>query len=270
MPRPIPALLGAAALLLAKGALAAEPAAPLPALSVAADGGVMLRDLGWKDDLFGALRSYTLPGAPIFGGELAIHPGAFFTGGRLAWLGIACRAEGIVGASSQRSQHEDALPTRAWAFSASLRGRLPLSFGAAFLDAGFAGRAFTIDRAGFTDPDFPSVRYLGPRLGIGAEFELGTIFRLAPRAAAARWISSGDLGSKAWFPHARAWGAELGLRLSVAVPRGFSPYVDLAWSRDIAALRPQPGEANVAGGLADDRFSTRLGLAWTLDGRPDR
>src|SRR5262249_35233575 len=169
------------------------------------------------------------------------------------WLGIACRAEGIAGASSQRNEHTDALPTRAWAFSTSLRGRLPLSFGAAFLDAGFAGRAFSIDRAGITDPDVPSVRYLGPRLGIGASFDLGTTFRVTPRAAVERWVTAGDLSSSAWFPHARAWGAELALRFSAELPRGFAPYLDLAWSRDIAALRPQPGEAHVAGGLADDR-----------------
>jgi hypothetical protein len=85
----------------------------------------------------------------------------------------------------------------------------------------------------------------------------------APRGPIARWIATGDLGSPAWFPHNRAWGAELGVRASFFfhAPLGFSPYVDLSWSRDVSALRPQPGEARVAGGLADDRLAARAGFS---------
>ena len=255
------------AVLIPSSAARAEDAPEgLPALTLAADAGVMARILSWNDDLFGMLRPFTLRAAPSFGGELVVYPGAFVTAGRPAWLGLAARAEGIAGVSTQRSGHTDVLPTHAWAFSAALRGRMPLSHGAAWLDAGAAGRAFTIEGAGITTPDFPSVTYLGPRLGVGGELKLPYGHLLAASAGVARWIGTGDLTSAAWFPHARAWGADIRLRGSVALPRGFAPYLDLAWSRDLAALRPQVGDARVAGGLADDRFSARLGLSWTWRG----
>jgi len=265
-------------LLVPAAAHAGEPSTQ-PALVLAADGGVMARTLSWKDDIFGLLRDYTLPGAPSFGGEVAVYPGAFFTRGRLAWLGIAARGEGIVGASSMRNGHTDALPTHASAFSASLRGRLPLPFGAAWLDAGVAEHSFTIGQAGITSPDFPSVDYLGPRLGLAAELRLPRGLTVAPRVGVARWTSAGEVASAAWFPHAIAWGVDAGVRVAWAsrgamgpehsrAARGFAPYLDLAWSRDVLALRPQLGDALVAGGLADDRVWARLGLEWSLAGAP--
>ena len=262
------ALPAAAALLAPAWARADAPAQrPLPALTIAADGGVMGRMLRWNDDLFGALRPFTLGAAPILGGEVAVYPGAFFTRGRPGWLGVAARAEGVVGVSTQRAGHADSLPTRAWAFSVSARGRVPFTHGAAWLDAGLAGRGFTVDAAGITAPDVPSVGYLGPRLGLGGEVTLPVGFSMGLNGGVARWVSTGDLGSAAWFPQARAWGADLRLRLAWASRQGLGPYLDFAWSRDLAALRPQPGDARVAGGLADDRFSGRFGLAWTFRGK---
>ena len=58
-----------------------------PVLSVAFDGGVASRSLAWNDDIFGQLRPYNIGPAPILGGEITLHPGAFFTSGRLGWLG---------------------------------------------------------------------------------------------------------------------------------------------------------------------------------------
>jgi hypothetical protein len=261
----------AASLVIAQGSAAAEPGGPaLPALVLGVDGGVMHRTLAWNDDLFGMLRPYSLAAAPILGGEIEVYPGAFVTRARPAWLGLVARGEGIVGVSTQRVGHTDALPTHAWAFTASVRGRLPFSRGAAWLDAGAAGRAFTIAAAGITTPDFPSVSYLGPRLAVGGEVLLPAGFVLSAGAGAARWVGTGDLGSAAWFPHVQAWGADLHLRLAWQASFGLGPYLDLAWSRDLAALRPQPGEANVAGGLADDRLAARLGLSWTFRRAPNR
>ena len=139
----------------------------------------------------------------------------------------------------------------------------------AWVDAGLAGRTFVIDGAGSTDPDFPSVRFLGPHFGLGAELALPAHLALAARAGTSLWTTGGELSSSAWFPAAQSWGLDAGLRLRWALPRGFAPYVDLGWSRDIVALHPQVGAARVAGGAADDRFAAKLGLEWTL-GPPPR
>jgi hypothetical protein len=256
-----------------------------PALSLGFDGGVGTRSLTYRDDLFGTLRPYSLSAAPVLGGEIAVYPGAFFTHDRPAWIGVAARAEGFVGIDTKRVQHDDSLPTKAWSVTTSLRVRVPFSRGAVHdgaasgpkpraayggalsIDGGFAARAFTIGRAGITEPDLPSVTYLGPRLALGGELRLPLGLSVAPRGALARWVSVGDLASPAWFPNARAWGAELGLRVAWAAGLGLAPYVDVAWTREIAALRPQPGGARVAGGLGDDRFAARLGLSFTLNTR---
>ncbi|MEO7329023.1 MAG: hypothetical protein ABI193_10620 [Minicystis sp.] len=261
-------LLALSSLLAARPA-EAEPPLPQPAIQLALDAGLTSRHLGWKDDLFGTLRAYSLPAAPIAGGELTFYPGAIFTRGRGAWIGIATRVESMIGVDSRRSQHSASLPTRAGSFSSALRLRAPLSFGAAWIDAGLAARSFVIGRAGYTDPDFPSIRFLGPRFGLGAELALPAHLALAARAGAAVWTSSGEIASAEWFPAARTWGLDAALRLRWALPRGFAPYVELGASRDILALHPQVGAARVAGGAAEDRLATRLGLEWTL-GPPER
>lgn len=268
LPRLLTPLL-ALPLLLGARVARAEPPLPQPAIQLALDAGVSSRHLGWKDDLFGTLRDYSLPAAPIAGGELTVYPGAVFTRGRAAWIGLAARVEALIGVDSRRSQHGDSLPTRAGGFSTALRLRAPLSFGAAWVDAGLAGRTFVIDGAGSTDPDFPSVRFLGPRFGLGAELALPAHLALAARAGASLWTTGGEIASSAWFPAAQSWGIDTGLRLRWALPRGFAPYADLGWSRDLVALHPQVGAARVAGGAAEDRFAARLGLEWTL-GPPAR
>jgi hypothetical protein len=267
--------LGVGTLLAPRGARADDRPSPgLAALTLAIDGGAMARFLAWNDDLFGMLRSFTLAAAPSFGGEVTVFPGAFVTSGRPAWIGLAGRAEGIVGVTAQRSGYMAALPTQAWAFEASVRGRLPLRGsvvrGVAWIDAGAAGRAFTVEASGLTTPDVPSVTYLGPRVAIGGEAWLPRGVALSLHGGLARWIAAGDLTSSAWFRHARAWGADLSVRARVELPRGLAPYVDLAWSRDLAALRPQPGDALVAGGSADDRLSARVGLSWSLPAAEQR
>jgi hypothetical protein len=269
LPRALAPLLALAALLSTPSAQA-EPPLPQPAIQLALDAGLSSRHLGWKDDLFGTLREYSLPAAPIAGGELAFYPGAIFTRGRAGWIGLAARVEAMSGVDSRRSQHSDSLPTRAGSFSTALRLRAPLSFGAAFIDAGIAGRSFILGGAGFTDPDFPSVRFIGPHFGLGAELALPGHLSLAARAGSALWTSSGEIASAGWFPAARSWGVDAALRLRWALPRGFTPYLELAGSRDILALHPQVGAARVAGGAADDRFAARIGVEWTLGppGRP--
>jgi hypothetical protein len=246
----------------------AEPPA-LPVLTLAADAGLGARQLTWKDDLFGQLRDYSLPAAPVVGGEVALYPGALLTRGPLAWFGLAGRLEGMPGLRSQRTGHDDVLPTTSWAFSAALRMRAPVRFGAVWAQTGVAGRTFTIGRAGITDPDVPSVRYLGPSFGLGAQIDLRAGLSLSPRGAFSIWAAKGDIASPAWFPGATAANVDLGLRLAWALPRGFAPYLDVAWTRTILALDPEPGDAHVAGGAADDVVGARLGLSWTYaEARP--
>lgn len=253
----------AAAAIAAPSVARAEPR-PVPAFSVAADAGLGARFLGYRDDVFDTLRGYRLPAAPIVGGEIALYPGAFFTRGPLAWIGVHARAEGMPGLDSKRNEHDDVLPTKAWAWQASLRLRAPTAFGAAWVQAGVAQRTFTVGKAGLTDPDVPSVRYLGPHFGLGAEIALPARLTLAPRGGAAIWTSAGDIASAAWFPEARAFGVDLGVRLAWAAPLGFAPYLDFSWSRQILALQPKPGDARVAGGAADDWLAVRLGIQWTF------
>jgi hypothetical protein len=253
----------AAAAILAPSVARAE-SLPLPAFSVAVDAGIGARLLGYRDDIFDTLRPYRLPAAPLVGGEIALYPGAFATRGPLGWIGVHARAEGMPGLQSERKEHADELPTKAWAWEVALRLRAPTAFGAAWVEAGAAQRAFTIGKAGITDPDVPSVRYLGPHFGLGAEIALPAHLVLAPRGGAKIWTSAGDIASAAWFPQTRAFGVDLGLRFAWAAPLGFAPYLDVAWSRQIVALQPKPGDARVAGGAADDSFAARIGLAWTF------
>lgn len=260
--------IGLAALAAPAEARAEDKLLPQPALVVAADAGMGSRRLTYKDDLFGALRPYHLPAAPAVGAEITIFPAALFTNGKSAWIGLHVRYEAMPGIDSRRSGHDAALPTEAWAGSAALRFRRPFPFGALWVDLGGATRTFAIEAAEGIEPDVPSVRYAGLTFGIGAEFALPFGLTMAPRAGGNGWSALGDIRSDAWFPHARALGVDFGLRVSAAWAHGFAPYLDIAWSRDILFLEPEPGDARVAGGAADDTVTARVGLSWTLAGKP--
>ena len=241
----------------------------LPFAIVAGDGGVALRQLGWKDDIFGTLRSYHVV-APVFGGELTAYPAAIATDGPLAWLGVHVRFESMVGLRSQRSEHDEVLPTRSGMSAVAIRLRAPIRSGAIRLEVGMARRTFTIGGAGITNPDFPSVDYRGPTFGLAGEIALPAHLSISPRAAASFWTSMGDIASDAWFSRAQGWGLDFGARFAWTAPFGLAPYLDVAWSRQVLSLRPVPGDARVAGGAADDWFSARLGLSFNLYGRPSR
>ncbi|APR82424.1 Hypothetical protein A7982_07773 [Minicystis rosea] len=241
----------------------------MPFASIAADGGVAFRQLGWKDDIFGTLRGYHVV-APVFGGELTAYPAAIATSGPLAWLGVHVRFESMVGMRSQRSGHDDVLPTRGGMSAVSIRMRAPIRSGAIRLEVGMARRTFSIGSAGITNPDVPSVDYRGPTFGLAGEIALPAHLSIAPRASASFWTSMGDIASNAWFSRAQAWGLDFGARFAWAGPYGLAPYLDVAWSREILALRPEPGDARVAGGAADDWFTARLGISFNMSGHPSR
>ena len=196
--------------------------------------------------------AFALPRAPILGGELAVYPGAFFTRGRAGVARASRRAPRASSASStsnagrarRRASHPGLglLDVRAWEGAVLPRRDL----------ARRRARGPQLHRR--SRPASPRrdvlVRhgYLGPRLGLGAEFEASprALQRSRRRAGAARWISTGDLSSAAWFPHTRAWGVDVGhLRSSWAArcrdgPRQCPP----EWLR--AGSRPtwtSPGRA---------------------------
>ena len=238
----------------------AESASPF---TVALGSGVTSRHFAWRDDRFGDLRSYDLAAAPLLRGEATVFPGALVGDGIASTFGLALRGERMFLTSSERTHHDDVLPTRSWSYSALVRARFVSPVGSAWFDGGFAERAFSLDSAGITAPAFPSVRYRGPEIGCGATVALPGRFELSPRDAISPWSSLGEIGESAWFPRSRGVGVEAGLRVSRPWTDGVRAEIDLTWSRDVIALRPEPGDPHIAGGASDDRLTLAASVAWS-------
>jgi hypothetical protein len=235
----------------------AAPDAPVddeaswPWLRVEAEGGVLHRELTYTDDLFLVLRDYTLPAAFVarLGVELGL--GALFGVEPTAGLTLFARGEWAPGVRSNAGS--EAFPTRVWALDGAVRWWFrvaPVSFGP---EVGYQRTVFELRDAdsGVQRPDVPTLAVDALRLGalIRADVGLGLYGTL--RGAYLLPFDVGEMDDAGWFPRAQAHG----LDLEVEVGWG-NELVEVAvvgaWRRWAYAMNPEPGDARVAGGAADD------------------
>lgn len=222
------------------------------------------RHFGYNDSLPG-LRGYNLGPSPSLAFEGRWYPGAHFSDGALANIGLDVRAEMMVGVSSENSSGQK-FDTSSHAFGIGLRGRVPLGaleLGAVF---GFGQHQFGLADAGTVDPGVPSIVHNFIRAGLEGRYQLIPPLAIQLRASYLFGLGLGELADKSWFPHASGDGVEAELAFRFNITRGFGVELAAGLQRYFMSLNPEPTDMSVqkllrvAGGALDTYYSSRFGV----------
>jgi len=239
----------------------------------------MTRTLSFRDDLYDRLGRYDLPAAPVLSVGARWFPGAHVSSGWLSGLGVSGSFQGAFGVttslpSSGVGREPSTLSTTVDQFTIGLVYRVRflerISVEAA-LDYGEA--RFRVDPDGPSRPGsagavIPSVHYhfVRPGLAIGVRLPVGFGLR-----GALGWrgiVDAGPLTNDEWFPRSSATGLDLSIGLSWRFDRWFELRVHAEHVRYLTDVSPEPGDALVVGGMADEWTRAGLELAVIIPGVP--
>jgi hypothetical protein len=247
----------------------AEPAAPvaspprLPApLSLRAGFALVGRSFTYSDDIFAALRSYSLPVAPMVTVGLEWRPGGHADLGVLSGLSVRADAE-VALALETVGPNGTVFPTEMWSVGAGLRYALTVDEVTFHVDGGYRAQMFTIRDASELQvrPAIPGIEIHALRAGGGVRWDVGPVF-FAGQMGYLAPLAAGEIASAAWFPRAQIGGIEgdigVGVRVDDVEIRGM-----FAARRFFYDMRSEPGDARVAGGAVDQYMSGQLELTWT-------
>lgn len=234
-----------------------------PAFQLAAGLKILRRDFSYKDDIFGQMRPYSHRGAPVLSMEAHWYPGAHFTDGAAANLGLDFRAEvGVALESADSSGVEYPTDTSAW----SLGARYRIGFGEHELAPliAYGTHSFQIDAASADNPkpEVPDVDYDFVRLGMEGRFQILDVLAIRARLAWLHVTSAGEIESEVWFPRLSLNGAELSAGIGYAIAEDFEVRADLEMRRYFYTMNPEPEDPWIAGGALDRYIAGSLGVAW--------
>ena len=225
------------------------------------------RSLTWSGDPDQALARYALPFAPAVALDATWYPGAHFTSGVAANLGIAFSGDVGVGISSK--QDTSRFGTRYDRFRVSAAFRQP--FGSTFsveAVAGFSTQTFSIDPVAANDgsarPNIPSVTFNGPRAGLGVRLvKLGPV-GIDAMAGFTFLAWTGELGTEAYFKRAGGFGVDAGGGVSIELVENVQLRAGLDWTRYILTLRPEEGARFTAPSATDQYLGGSVALHWVM------
>lgn len=240
---------------------------PLPALRVGLGFRGFGRSLTWAGDPEQALAKYGLNFAPAVALDATWYPGAHVTSGVLANLGVAFAGDIAVGVSSK--QDTSKFGTRADRFRISAAFRQP--FGSVFSVEAVAGASlqrFSIDPVAANDgtprPNIPSVAFTGPRGAIGVRLvKLGPV-GIDAMGGFTFLVSTGELGTEAYFRRARGFGVDAGAGVSVELVDNLHLRASFDWTRYFLTLNPEEGARFTAPSASDQYLGGSVALQWVM------
>lgn len=240
---------------------------PLPALRVGLGFRGFSRSLTWAGDPEQALAKYGLNFAPAVALDATWYPGAHVTSGVLANLGVSFAGDIAVGVSSK--QDTSKFGTRADRFRISAAFRQP--FGSVFSIEAVAGASlqrFSIDPVAANDgtprPNIPSVAFTGPRGAVGVRLvKLGPV-GIDAMGGFTFLVSTGELGTDAYFKRARGFGVDAGAGVSVELVDNLHLRASFDWTRYFLTLNPEEGARFTAPSAADQYLGGSVALQWVM------
>ncbi|HEV8245968.1 MAG TPA: hypothetical protein VGP93_09375, partial [Polyangiaceae bacterium] len=221
------------------------------------------------------LYTYELPLGPALLVDGRVYPGAFFTGGVGAHIGVQVHFEfGFATRSiyAENTPDQVELSTSTSEFRVGLRGRIPIDALELGIFAEYGMHKFRLigDEDGNANPNFPlvpDVTYTFIRPGLDARFRFSD-FMVGMHVAPRFLLSMHELDLQdLWFPGATGSGLDMGLEVgysltpSLEVVAGFD---FLRYAFDFNAI-PKDNPV-VAGGAKDDYISGWLGVRFRLPG----
>jgi hypothetical protein len=234
-------------------------------------GGLLYQRLTYRDDIYGFMRPYQLQHAREVGGYLTVYPLARADMGALGQLGAEFRYAHMIEVDSVGAGGS-AFPTRSRDLVAGLRFRLACD---ALLDRGIdasiglggGGQTFDIGSAvALPDVDnraaVPRRHYRFLRADAATRIALDIGFFVSMHLGVRMIMSAGDVDTAEWFPRGRRWGLESGLQVGYVLPKDIELSVGFEAQRYMYRLRPQPGDANVVGGMLDRFVHAQVRAGW--------
>ncbi len=228
--------------------------------------GAQTRHLRYRDDLFGNLRDYRMPGAPIASGALELgvgRRGEHPMGGMLRFA-----AGGTTGATSARDVYRYATQHGQLSVQGGLSARLSAEHRVS-LRAGYdrrwhrlapaAAEGFELSQLAET----PSVDYRSLSVDAGYRFARA-------RYVAEGWLGAlrthrlGGISDVVWFPRASALGLRFGGALEIALSPYLASRIELAYARYALTLDPALGSTLVASGASDQMLRLSAGLRFGM------
>ncbi|MHB1845289.1 MAG: hypothetical protein ACYCWW_10700 [Deltaproteobacteria bacterium] len=221
-------------------------------------GGTLGRWLDYKNDLFNALGSYALPAGPLVSGGLALYPGALWTRGLLADVGLVGDFEHSLGLTS--SYQGTAFPTLDDCWTAGLRLRIPIDASELGVSGRYGEQAFRLGALPWSTPaPIPNYSYVFVEPGLDARVQLG-LFALLLDASWLDVVGDG-IAASGYFPHASVGAVAGGLHLAFALWDALELRVGADYQRYFFSFNPVPGDAHVAGGALDQYLAATAAVA---------
>jgi len=218
---------------------------------------------------FPEMPEYSLDASPVAAVRGHWYPGAHFTGGALANIGVSGMFES--GFATTVAYGTETFKQTQQLWYAGLRGRIPvdkLTFG---IEAGYGNQIFKLDDSADGSPAgiFPNVKYSNVEIGGDVELKWDSYY-LGGQAAYILVLSEGELGSDAWFPNAKGYGVMLGGHVGWEA----HPMLDLlaglemrAYGFNFNPVSLAAPDDRVAGGATDRYMSVYFALRFKLPGQ---
>jgi hypothetical protein len=247
-----------------------DDAARLPALELDATIPLLLRQFRYSDALI-RLPEHTLSLTPAIRVGARWYPGAHFTRGVAANIGLDAYGQLMWPVKATAEGTTDAFKTSSSAFGVGLRFRVPIGPHQLGFVAGYGQQSLSFaDADSGVPPAVPDVKYGFIRLGADARLKLTEALTLKLGAAYLLVQGYGQLGESEWYPHISGGGVEGALGVGYALSELFEVNAGFGLTRFFMSINPELTDAGVqdnlrvAGGVVDQYMAILLGVTLRL------
>jgi hypothetical protein len=222
--------------------------------SVAVGPRIVNRRFSYKSDIFQALTTFQVPAMAAMAVDAESYYSHFGVAGSFFYVPEFN--------SAVNGNSADPFPTTSMSFIAGARYRHTLAGITAHLALDYGGHNFTIKGESVEKPPIPNVRYRFVRAGGGARVELVPRLRAALEGGYRHVLSAGEIASDAYFPRLGVAAFDAKAALSVTVYGTWQVELAGTLERYFFSMNPEPGDAMVAGGAADQYLGGQLLLKY--------
>jgi hypothetical protein len=234
------------------------------ALDLAAGARLFERGLTVHQLAAGAIKEYQ----PRFLGDaglaLSVYPGAYYTTGIGANLGLEVNVEqafGITSATADGSSYKTAIHD----YNGSLRFRVPFEAFEGALFVGYGNQAFTLSGANRAALLLPDTTYKYVRAGLAVRVPLPSSFSISAGGGYRYVMSPGDIKTT-YFPNLTVAGVEANAGVGYAITHSLEARAGVDLRRYFYSMHSKNGDPFIAGGAVDQTIAFTVSLAFLLDG----